>query len=805
MTQVPVEPFTVAPGEGLSVENPVGGVTTFKGMTDATGGALTALEGVAVTTTTTADAYTAGLANEAGNPGWKPTPKVQANAANAALIATNAVLAQVLPAFQLDAPLTYSESAAATELNSTYLNQLYDGGATTSPAVAAAVPASTASIQLQVPLNFLAVAEAANSVATSAWVAAMGVNSKDPPTTQGMAVSTAASETAAYVTSTSQALPQASKAAKAVANAVASALTQGAAAAATAGSMAVSAAVASALNLPTTNGAIVALLSGEQVAVAAWTAGSPTTVAAAVSAAPSLPAAQAAVGPYSDLGASPTAEAGGMAVSGPLVTNIAGALPTLTLYAANAGEWANGSLTVALNTNGITSAAASAMQLTAQPGWAPFGPGDFFNLVVGYTAPDGSSLSESWNMVSLRPDAAAQRIDRVLANSILIQYWWPGYVADSTYPTGMPGPLPVSGAWGMAGVPALPLPPLYGAKPGSLELALSLSDALLQGTPSAPLQMTDYLQDQSTHTGIYALDLVDQFDLMCIPPDLQVDTLPPTLPNADPTDQWRLELYQTAAVYCQGKYAMLILDPPSSWTGKAAAGNTAGISINDLGTYGPEGEYAAVYFPLLVEGNPTLNGQLGYFAPSGAIAGIMARTDASRGVWKAPAGINDGAISGTAGLELKLSDADSGLLNPQGINCLRTFPTYGNVVWGARTLKGADVLNSDYKYVPVRRLALYIEASLLRGLQWAVFEPNADPLWSSIRLSVNSFMNTLFRQGAFAGATAKDAYFVACDATTTTQTDIEQGIVNVTVGFAPLLPAEFVVITIQQMAGQTPT
>jgi hypothetical protein len=157
------------------------------------------------------------------------------------------------------------------------------------------------------------------------------------------------------------------------------------------------------------------------------------------------------------------------------------------------------------------------------------------------------------------------------------------------------------------------------------------------------------------------------------------------------------------------------------------------------------------------------------------------------------------------GLALRLTDVENGMLNPQGINCLRTFPIYGNVVWGARTLKGADVLNNDYKYVPVRRLALYIEASLLRGLQWAVFEPNAPPLWSSIQLSVNSFMNTLFRQGAFAGSTAKDAYFVQCDGTTTTATDIAQGIVNVTVGFAPLLPAEFVVITIQQLAGQTPT
>jgi phage tail sheath protein FI len=284
-----------------------------------------------------------------------------------------------------------------------------------------------------------------------------------------------------------------------------------------------------------------------------------------------------------------------------------------------------------------------------------------------------------------------------------------------------------------------------------------------------------------------------------------IETTPPALPPQDPNDQWRMELYQAAAQFCQASRALLIIDPPTSWAIEVQAGNTSNIAITDLGTYGPEGEYAAVYFPYLIEGNPLLNGQLGYFAPSGAIAGVMARTDASRGVWKAPAGITDGALSGTMGLELKLSDTDNGLLNPQGINCLRTFPVYGNVVWGARTLKGADVLNDDYKYVPVRRLALYIEDSLLSGMQWAVFEPNAEPLWASIRLSVGSFMNTLYRQGAFAGTTAKDAYYVSCDATTTTQDDINQGIVNVLIGFAPLKPAEFVVITIQQMAGQTPT
>jgi hypothetical protein len=140
-----------------------------------------------------------------------------------------------------------------------------------------------------------------------------------------------------------------------------------------------------------------------------------------------------------------------------------------------------------------------------------------------------------------------------------------------------------------------------------------------------------------------------------------------------------------------------------------------------------------------------------------------------------------------------------------GINCLRTFPITGTVVWGARTLRGADQLADEYKYVPVRRLALFIEESLYRGTQWVVFEPNDEPLWAQIRLNVGAFMQSLFRQGAFQGQTPKEAYLVKCDKETTTQTDINLGIVNIVVGFAPLKPAEFVIIKIQQLAGQIPT
>ena len=154
-------------------------------------------------------------------------------------------------------------------------------------------------------------------------------------------------------------------------------------------------------------------------------------------------------------------------------------------------------------------------------------------------------------------------------------------------------------------------------------------------------------------------------------------------------------------------------------------------------------------------------------------------------------------------LSVELTDEENGELNPLGINCLRTFPASGTVVWGGRTLQGDDRLASEWKYIPIRRLTLYIEESLYRGTQWVVFEPNDEPLWASIRLNVGAFMNGLFRQGAFQGRSpASEAYFVKCDHDTNPQADIDLGRVTIQVGFAPLKPAEFVIIQIQQMAGQ---
>jgi phage tail sheath protein FI len=279
----------------------------------------------------------------------------------------------------------------------------------------------------------------------------------------------------------------------------------------------------------------------------------------------------------------------------------------------------------------------------------------------------------------------------------------------------------------------------------------------------------------SSKGGIYALENVDLFNLLCLPGVSDGPTL------------------QDSAAYCEQRRAFLIVDPPQKQ-------KPTDIETLVTGTTLPKSDHAAIYYPNFLLGDP-LTGSLRLSAPSGTIAGIFARTDSARGVWKAPAG-TDATLIGAQGLEYTMTDGENGIINPVGANAIRNLKPYGIISWGARTLKGADAAASDYKYVPVRRLALFIEESLYRGTKWVVFEPNDEPLWGQIRLNVGAFMNTLFRQGAFAGASPRNAYFVACDKTTTTQNDVNLGQVNIIVGFAPLKPAEFVIISIQQMAGQ---
>jgi hypothetical protein len=286
------------------------------------------------------------------------------------------------------------------------------------------------------------------------------------------------------------------------------------------------------------------------------------------------------------------------------------------------------------------------------------------------------------------------------------------------------------------------------------------------------------------NAGIHELERIapNIFNLLCIPAAAALS------PNSMKT------VWAEAATLCEDRRAFLLVDIPDDV-------KTITSMIDWInGDTKPQTNYAAVYFPRLEVPDPLKGNDLRSVGPSGTLAGIYARTDAERGVWKAPAGIE--AVLRNASLPTKLTDLENGALNPIGANVLRSFPIYGNIVWGARTLEGSDQQASEWKYVPVRRTALFIEESLYQGLKWVVFEPNDEPLWSQIRLNVGAFMQGLFRQGAFAGKTPREAYLVKCDSETTTQADVNLGIVNIIVGFAPLKPAEFVIIKLQQMAGQ---
>jgi phage tail sheath protein FI len=501
---------------------------------------------------------------------------------------------------------------------------------------------------------------------------------------------------------------------------------------------------------------------------------------------------------------------------------------TLRLVAASEGEWGK-KLRATIDTD-VSDEVRQSMGLTKD---------DFlFNLTVRDAGPGGAS--EKFRNISIVP--SPRRIDKVLADASSLVRW------DGDWATTKPGDLPkvkaavdaqkkvldaqkkladalkvqppvqadvdaAKAALAAANTSfntaagdlddaatkaekqlaaALKKSPPVPTEIAAAEKALADAETATKASSGQPLDQQAYQGSKDNKTGIFALDKADLFNLLCIPPDTRDGSTTSTV-------------YQSAMAYCQERRAMLIVDSPATWSqNKSTAAADAKKGLPDLGLTGQAARNAALYFPRALESDPLRDGQIDSFVPCGIIAGVMARTDVTRGVWKAPAGL-DATLSGVNALEVNLNDDENGVLNPLGINCLRFFPVAGRVVWGSRTLRGADQLADEYKYVPVRRLALYIEESLYRGTQWVVFEPNDEPLWAQIRLNVGAFMNNLFRQGAFQGQTPKDAYFVKCDKETTIQNDINLGIVNIIVGFAPLKPAEFVIIKLQQMAGQIQT
>jgi hypothetical protein len=283
---------------------------------------------------------------------------------------------------------------------------------------------------------------------------------------------------------------------------------------------------------------------------------------------------------------------------------------------------------------------------------------------------------------------------------------------------------------------------------------------------------------QGAQRGLWALEKIEAFNLLCIPPlgfgrDVGKQT------------------WDAAATFCAQRGALLLIDAPGAWGSAAAA-----LATEAVERITARSQDAALYFPRILANDP-LSGATRAFAPCGAVAGVIARTDAARGVWKAPAG-TDATLFGASALSVALSDRDGHELNAIGVNTLRQLPGGRLVVFGARMLAARE--RQAYQYVSLRRLHLHIERSLMQGLAWAAFERSDEALWVRVRSEAANFLMTLWRAGAFMGTTAEEGFFARCDRTTMTQDDVDQGRINIVVGFAPLKPAEFVVISLRLLA-----
>ncbi len=422
--------------------------------------------------------------------------------------------------------------------------------------------------------------------------------------------------------------------------------------------------------------------------------------------------------------------------------------PDKTLLAASEGAWGN-SLHAIIDRNIATNVAASLGVASA----------DLFNLTVFDSRVNCTEIHSNLTIKD-----TPRRIDRVL-------------VAESTLVRIAPNAalqIPEANALPGAGVsPWLDPNANTAATPAS-------------GNDGSTLVESDFIGTglEESRSGLYALLKAGLFNMLCIPP-------------YTPSGNVDEVVIARAAELCEARNAFLLVDPPTSWT-------TIEAAERGLSSLGTTSSHAAVFFPRIVEPDPLQNNSLAAFAPCGAIAGVIARTDSQRGVWKAPAGVT-AQLEGVSSLEFAITNSDNIRLNTIGVNCLRNMPAVGNAVWGSRTLQGGDSLGSEWKYISVRRLAIFIEDSLKRGLQWAVFETNAEPLWTQIRLTATAFMSSLFRSGALQGVQEQQAFFVKCDRSTTTQTDIDQGFVNIVVGFAPIKPAEFIIIEFQQAVGRPPS
>jgi phage tail sheath protein FI len=425
------------------------------------------------------------------------------------------------------------------------------------------------------------------------------------------------------------------------------------------------------------------------------------------------------------------------------VTIATGGAAGLTISAANPGKWG------------------SALSVQIQPRADDYSR---FTLTVISTDPStlAQTIIENFANLSLSPtDSTGRYVVNVLNERSNF------LVASNDKTT------PLTITHNPATLPTKPLPA------GSAATALTggddgtvLAPTVTPGTPGGFETLLT-----ATNNGVNLLDHVPIFNLLAVPGEIDPATI------------------ATLQQYVVTHKAFLLVDSQQSDTFTSLQNGPdtqmTGVNATNAAFYFP---WANVFDPIQKVTQP--------YPPSGFVAGLYAASDAARGVWKAPAGIN-ASLTGQSGLASVLTDAQNGTLNPQAINCLRHFPVYGDVIWGARTLRGNNQVGSEWKYVPIRRLSLFLEVSLYQGTQWVVFEPNDETLWGQIRLNVGSFMQGLFLQGAFAGTTPQQAYFVKCDAENNPASSVAQGVVQILVGFAPLYPAEFVVIQIAQIAGQS--
>ena len=416
---------------------------------------------------------------------------------------------------------------------------------------------------------------------------------------------------------------------------------------------------------------------------------------------------------------------------------------SLVFSAASPGVWGNNVQVT------ITSPIPPVGNLTPTP--------DRFNLTVQEVVNGSVVDTETYLNLTLNPTDPNNALAVVNAESSLVQLALPPGVT----------------------VPTTPLPAVTGTQPPGAQVVYQ---SLTGGQDGS---MPDFTNLNTVTTALGALDRIapSVFNILCMPAlaNISAGAMTSILPQV--------------MNFCLDRQAFMIVDIPSSVANVQQVTQWA-QQFTSMDAYA-----SAVYFPRLIIPDPINNYLPRNVGASGTLAGVYARTDTADGVWTAPAGIN--ATLQGANLAVQVTDAQDGQLNPLGINCLRTFPVYGNVCWGARTMAGADLLQSEWKYIPVRRLVDYIEQSLVQSLKWVVFQSNDQQLWTQITVEVGTFLSGLYSQGAFQGATPAQAYFVQCDSTTTTPTDIAQGIVNIVIGVAPVYPAEFVILQIQQIAGQT--